>query len=151
MIATIGHPAGPNLTYSYNQRQQLLTINDTGAPPSFLPAVTYSYDAGGNRTQRKLRHGAATDYAPAKGVSPDILTVWGAFGLDGVTSKPVYYQILTRFSGGRTIGAPSGISNAFWNSGVFESGPLVRYFEGECVSMTRRRLISSSRVFARQI
>jgi hypothetical protein len=43
-----------------------------------------------------------------------------------------HYQIVTRLSGGRTMGQSSGRLNAFWNSGVFESGPLQRNFVGEC-------------------
>ena len=36
------------------------------------------------------------------------------------------YQISARSSGGRTIGASSGRSNAVANGGKFASGPLVR-------------------------
>ena len=79
---TIGYPMGLNLTYLYNQRQQIVSINDTGAPPSFLPAVKYLYDPDGNLTQRTLRHGTRTDYASADSLNriPALQTYFGGAG-----------------------------------------------------------------------
>src|SRR3954451_16507950 len=63
----------------------------------------------------------------------------------------VRHQMLTLLSVARTIGELSGRSNARWNSGMLDSGPLVRNCEGECGSTVRRYLVSSSRCFDFQI
>src|SRR4051794_15145278 len=44
------------------------------------------------------------------------------------------YQTFTRSLAVRTMGDPSGILNAFWNSSKFESGIIVRNRPGECGS-----------------
>ena len=54
------------------------------------------------------------------------------------------YQTSQRFSAGRTIGASAGHSNAFWNSGRFESGPITRNLPIGCGSLcTISRCVSS--------
>ena len=45
-----------------------------------------------------------------------------------------YYQTFARRSSGNAIGAPSATANAAANAGVFESGPLTRYCDGEWLS-----------------
>src|SRR5262249_5903183 len=71
-----------------------------------------------------------------------------AFGISRIGG---HYQIFTRLSGGRTIAEPSGTLNAFWNSGMFASGPFTRNCAGECGSVVSRSFWSSSRIFDRQI
>src|ERR1051326_5586433 len=41
----------------------------------------------------------------------------------------------TRQAFGLTIGAPALHENAFWNSGMFTTTPLMRYLPGECGSV----------------
>src|SRR5579859_519538 len=56
------------------------------------------------------------------------------------------YHTLHTFSGGFTIGWPALQEKALANSGMFTTTPLMRYFDGECGSVSARSRISSGRV-----
>lgn len=64
---TIEYPQGdPNIykySYTYNLRQQLAQLTDTGDTVR-PPVVKYGYDPAGNRTRRELRNGTRTEYTP---------------------------------------------------------------------------------------
>ena len=62
--------------------------------------------------------------APAGSILSNANFQWSASDTDAL--QELDHQIFTRLSAGRTIGEPSGISNAFWNSVRFETGPSTR-------------------------
>ena len=60
------------------------------------------------------------------------------------------YQISTRANGSRHIGTPSGMSNASWNSGMLDRGPLQRISIGPCGSRVKSWSDRSLVMFWRQ-
>src|ERR1017187_1100060 len=61
------------------------------------------------------------------------------------TQEAAPYQISHRLPPPGTIGTPSLHWNAWANSGRFESGPLTRYFGGECGLVATSRRSDSGR------
>src|SRR5579872_988054 len=60
----------------------------------------------------------------------------------------ITYQTLQTFSGGLTMGWPALQENAWVNSGMLTTTPLMRYFEGEWGSVAARSRSSSGRSLA---
>lgn len=54
--------------------------------------------------------------------------------MPAVIMGPEGYQITQRCLAGRTMGVPAAHWKAFWNSGMFESGPITRYLPVGCGS-----------------
>jgi hypothetical protein len=89
--------------------------------------------------------------SPVASAGPALVSLAGLASATGRRLQQQDYQIFTRWSFGRIMGEPSGISKAFWNSSKFESGPSVRNLPGECGSVASRSFRSSSRWVFRQI
>jgi hypothetical protein len=85
---------------------------------------------------------------PAALIPNPVSTHCMLFQKRAVMSK-LRYQTLQRFS--RTMGLPALQANAFWNSGMLDTTPLVRYLGGEWGSTVARRRRTSGRSALHQL
>ncbi len=127
---TIGYPTGLNYTYVYTQRNQVKTINDTGAGPGWGPAVAYAYDAAGNLTQRSHRNGTYTNFATADALNR-ISTVQSYFTGGNYRFDYGFDEMSRRTFEQRNVGAADGYGydlsgqvKTFNREGVLSNGTV---------------------------
>jgi hypothetical protein len=89
------------------------------------------------------------DFAQSMVTTAEYLPTVAAFQFSVCINGNPHYHTLHRFL--FTMGASALQWKASWNSGMFETTPLVRYFSGECGSTVARRRLVSSRVWPHQL